>query len=73
MKESEEGSDTESASSYRVREVSPKRTKVRAVKSKSQEEVPLSMKALYHDTESKSAEVKLVVDTGRGMVKAETS
>ena len=64
VKESEEELDTDSESSYRVKEVSPERTTVRAVKSKSQEEVSLTMKALDHDTESKKAEVKLVVDTG---------
>ena len=63
VKESEEDSDTDSESSYRVKEVSPERTTVRAVKSKSQE-VSLTMKALDHDTESKKAEVKLLVDTG---------
>ena len=53
--------DTES--SCRVRDISPERTTVRAMKTKSQE-VSQSMKALDHKTESKKAEVRLVVDSG---------
>ena len=64
VKESDEDSDTDTESSYRVKDISPERTTVRSVKSKPQEEVSLTMKALDHDTESKKAEVKLVVDTG---------
>ena len=37
---------------------------MRSVKSKPQEEISLTMKALDHDMESRKAEIKLVVDTG---------
>ena len=44
-------------------EISPERTTVRTMKTKSQE-VTLSMRALDYKTESRKVEVKLVVDTG---------
>ena len=62
-KETEE-SNTSSESSYRVRVLSPERTTVRALKGKSVDEVTVQVSALDHDTESKKAEVKLIVDTG---------
>ena len=42
MKESDEDLESDTESSYRVRDVSPERTTVRALKTKSQEEVALS-------------------------------
>ena len=57
-------SDLEAECLYRVRDISPKRTSVRAISKKPEEEVTLTMRAVDQGTQSKKAQVKLVVDTG---------
>ena len=64
VEKSEVDSDLEAERLYRVRDVSPKKTSVRAVSKKPEDEVTLTMRAVDQGNQSKKAQVKLVVDTG---------
>ena len=64
VEEPDVDSDSEVECSYRVKEVVKGRTAVRAVSNKSEEEVTLTIRAVDSGTQSKKAQVEMVVDTG---------